>query len=808
MRLVHQNDEIVNRLVDRRPACASRNIYRSGDYDIFILLGFLATLGVVLILFLQYDFTESQMGKKTTSASSTANGSSTDHSTDHASVTTTAGTQRMVKRLERRLAPDATGNVRIGTSRSTRRSIRRGTGKRASSSTKRATPRQRTAHSVKYCEGAGCLKISQTITDSVDPKLNPCSDFYHFVCKTWLNHTKLTLGEAKLSEDDIKKREIEKVLVAELKAGTDDASLKWPYRLWEACRAGKGEPGADHMFVNILKAHGIKDFPYRKDSGLNISRTAAKLLKLSDIAAIVGVSVQKAPEGFKEKFVIRIDPPRTIFRGFVKMRDIHDEWYLAAVERISDTRYLPKLLKLEQALVDLAGERREAKNYIKSKVNLLLKSKHWDWTVFLGTLFKGVTKIYYDTEVLIKGGSFQKRLITIINSFGAATILNYLTFRMHIQYALFLNFDDYLEIATIAGASVPGWEDGDQVRDAADFRCVRILSRVMPELYAYIYWKARLRNRHQLSTAVEALTEHSLNEVISVAEQLNVASKMVKRFRDDLFGLQKQLFVPDWVQRQRSRMQFAKMLFVDTEDSLLMSWNGILTARQRNMQKKLTDAGFETFWHGDFLSPEPWIDFDEKVLHVPAPAVQSNFTADAFMVHHVPRLGLNIARTVMRHLVDRTFQQRAQVPSTHLKVEFLKDCLRKQYYHDRPSNDMASHGDLLDLLTLPAALRVFQKHATRGSPIFKLRSVPQYAGDQLFFIEFALGRCEKYDDSYFHQRLHHGFSSPAAFRVNGPLKNMPEFAKAFRCPPDSDMVAKHRCGFLSTTAKSKDGRKA
>lgn len=769
MRLVQPQDDIVNRLVDRRSACASRNIYRSGDYDFFILLGFLATLAAVLIIFLQYDFAESHLIRRSTS--SAPSNDTVAH--EDGERTSTASTDNR-KGKAQRLPPKVT--VRGASGHASRR---------------------HTVHSVKYCEGSGCKDIADRITSSVNPMLNPCSDFYQFVCNSWLNRTQLSVGQAKMSEEDVTRMVMEKQLVAELKVGTDDGSLKWPYRLWEACRSGKGEPRADHTFINILKAHDIKDFPYRTDVGLNLSRTAAKVLKFSGIAALVDVGVEKGA-GSKafQKWVLRIDPPRTIFQGFVKMRDIHDEWYLAAVERISDTRYLPKLLKLEQALVELAGERRDVKNYVRTSVGKLLRSRHWDWKVFLGALFKGVSKIYKDTEVLIKGSSFQRRFIKMINSFGAATILNYLTFRMHIQYALFLNFDDFLEIATISGAITPGWEDGDPVRDAADFRCLRLLTRTMPELYAYVYWNAYLRNRHQTMTALDALVEYTVNDAITMAQQLNVTPQLVRQFRDDLFSLQKQLFVPDWLERRRPRTQFAKMLFEDAEDSILMSWNGILASRQRNIQRKLVDSGFETFWHGDLLDRDPWMDFDEKLLHVPAAAVEYNYTGDAFMVQHIPRLGLDIARMVMGHLADLAFQQRTKVPSVHLKLEFLKDCLRKQYYRNRPSNDVASRGDALDLLALPVALKVFQKHAARGSGIFKLRQVPAYASDQLFFIEFALNRCEKYEDSYFHQRMHHGFISPAPYRVNGPLKNMPEFAEAFHCPAESEMKPKRRCGFL------------
>lgn len=35
--------------------------------------------------------------------------------------------------------------------------------------------------------------------------------------------------------------------------------------------------------------------------------------------------------------------------------------------------------------------------------------------------------------------------------------------------------------------------------------------------------------------------------------------------------------------------------------------------------------------------------------------------------------------------------------------------------------------------------------------------------------------------------------SPAMYRVNGPLSNLPEFSKAFNCPPGSLLNPRKRC---------------
>ncbi|XP_077498526.1 neprilysin-3-like [Amblyomma americanum] len=130
-------------------------------------------------------------------------------------------------------------------------------------------------------------------------------------------------------------------------------------------------------------------------------------------------------------------------------------------------------------------------------------------------------------------------------------------------------------------------------------------------------------------------------------------------------------------------------------------------------------------------------------------------------------------------------------PTAHLKLELLGDCLRRQFYRGRRFSEVAVHNDVIDVLSLPAVLRAFRKRAPaqaqHNSSLGGDALSDSDATDRLFFYEFARSRCEAYDDAYLHQRMHHGTRSPAPFSVNGPLRNLGEFAEAFDCPRGSDM---------------------
>ncbi|MBK5298730.1 MAG: M13 family metallopeptidase [Vicinamibacteria bacterium] len=72
-------------------------------------------------------------------------------------------------------------------------------------------------------------------------------------------------------------------------------------------------------------------------------------------------------------------------------------------------------------------------------------------------------------------------------------------------------------------------------------------------------------------------------------------------------------------------------------------------------------------------------------------------------------------------------------------------------------------------------------------------SVSGYTPEQRFFLGFAQVWCQNVTDAESLQRIVTDSHSAGAFRANGTVSNMPEFAKAFGCKPGSSMVRENRC---------------
>ena len=68
-----------------------------------------------------------------------------------------------------------------------------------------------------------------------------------------------------------------------------------------------------------------------------------------------------------------------------------------------------------------------------------------------------------------------------------------------------------------------------------------------------------------------------------------------------------------------------------------------------------------------------------------------------------------------------------------------------------------------------------------------------FSPEQQFFYGYAQAWCTNVRPEFLRTLVQTNPHSPPRFRVNGPLSNLPEFARAFSCEPTSKMVRKNRC---------------
>ncbi|HEY0709759.1 MAG TPA: M13 family metallopeptidase, partial [Polyangia bacterium] len=129
-------------------------------------------------------------------------------------------------------------------------------------------------------------------------------------------------------------------------------------------------------------------------------------------------------------------------------------------------------------------------------------------------------------------------------------------------------------------------------------------------------------------------------------------------------------------------------------------------------------------------------------------------------------------------------------PASTAAFEQRSQCLVNQFNNYTAYGTTKVNGtntlseNISDLGGIKIAYRAF-KSARAGKPA---QAVGKLNDDQIFFVSYAQSHCSKWTPEFLEETVATGVHAPGAFRVNGSLANLPEFAQTFSCPANSRMV--------------------
>ena len=132
-------------------------------------------------------------------------------------------------------------------------------------------------------------------------------------------------------------------------------------------------------------------------------------------------------------------------------------------------------------------------------------------------------------------------------------------------------------------------------------------------------------------------------------------------------------------------------------------------------------------------------------------------------------------------------------PKSAAKFKERSQAIVNQYNEYEPLPGLHVNGELTqgeniaDIGGVKLAYAALQK-ALDKNPDAREQKIDSFTPEQRFFLSFATIWKSKQRDEDLKLRLNTDPHSPARCRVNGPLSNLPEFAKAFNIPDNSPMV--------------------
>jgi len=131
--------------------------------------------------------------------------------------------------------------------------------------------------------------------------------------------------------------------------------------------------------------------------------------------------------------------------------------------------------------------------------------------------------------------------------------------------------------------------------------------------------------------------------------------------------------------------------------------------------------------------------------------------------------------------------------TTAAEFEHRSQCLVDQFdgyealpgvYVDGKATLDENIADLGGIIVSFAAFQAQEKRSAASS---------RFSAEQQFFIAYAQTWCETASDTITLRQIATDPHAPGRFRVNGGLRNLPEFAQAFACSPESALAPTDRC---------------
>ncbi|KAH9361549.1 hypothetical protein HPB48_001349 [Haemaphysalis longicornis] len=233
------------------------------------------------------------------------------------------------------------------------------------------------------------------------------------------------------------------------------------------------------------------------------------------------------------------------------------------------------------------------------------------------------------------------------------------------------------------------------------------------------------------------------------------------------------------------------------------------TTASTRMHQWLTNSSrrwLPWLWRGGFLSSNPRLPYPYRRLEIPPATFSLNVYNDtATGALQIARIGPRIYGRLFNVLHSWTVaydQGRRHQRKFVRSFATTRSCLTRDY--DRmswlrktssPGNGSWPLQDLWDGLAVPLAYEAFQFYLRKTGITLSMgaNKVDVLNAPRLFFVHYAASLCENISPRLARWNTANGLRSPAWFRVNGPLRNMPQFANAFGCRPKAFMNPTRKC---------------
>ncbi|CAN7996762.1 unnamed protein product, partial [Ixodes hexagonus] len=643
------------------------------------------------------------------------------------------------------------------------------------------------------CWTDSCRKNGAYINALVSQEMDPCDNFFKFVCSRWRSQYE----NATSSPDDDLVYRLESDVYRLLDSFTPPSvrntdALSPLKRVVDSCMSSGNGSDVDAV-LELLSEVDLEGFPFTPPVRSSISawKTAARVFSRTGAPVLIRIGISVHPfNSNKDVTTIDIPEPLLIIEG--KTTAAYTRLVQASMmvlgKRFVPSAYTSEVVAFAQQL-DKATTSRE---FLHSDERVIRLSKLKDLPDVRAYLHEIGEKSISASEndVLLLAPDFLQMLVGLVRKWSIHVILNFLGVHVLVRTSVFSSLKNP-DLAWGVTSQLFGHSTHQMPRWRL---CVRVAARSLP----FLFLRASSLTVRTETDVVDSVLGNVLNHMkLHVDKVIFFDKKTCARAERILVDTHFAIAGPRWLSQKDKLASYLAHLPQQNPKYTFLKWH---LEAVKAVQKAALRRRSSEVWPGSPFATDCWYDLQLKTVYIPTLLSSYDMPrVDDYGTFQLPRLGHRVTRCLLRMLIEGVSSSfNREITTRSFWSSFAKTSLRQAHLCLQEQLDVPppmSLSLLEDHVSLKMVEGLYESVRQRQAADrdIRLPGAEDFSPSHLFFIYYGLGFCFK--------NLHDEEAEMQARRVNIPLRGSLVFQRLFNCRPTSPMGPLKKCAAWISLSK-------